>query len=104
MENVSDQNFSELVLNSQGSVLVFFSADWCSHCKVLEPTLKAIEGERSQTLKILYCNVDETREHAGNYQLQGVPTVILFKDGQPVSGLVGAQPKDALDSFLDQHQ
>lgn len=103
MQEVSDQNFDSLVLQSKGQVLVFFSADWCGYCRVLEPTLKTIEQERTGKLTIFYCNVDKTQQHAGNYHLQGVPTIILFKDGQSQGSLVGAQPKEAVDNFLNQH-
>ncbi len=103
MKDVTDENFSQDILSSKGKVLVFFSADWCSYCRVLEPTLKAIEQERGDELTMYYCNVDKTQQHAGAYRLQGVPTIILFKDGEPVGNMVGAQPKEAIDSFLNQH-
>lgn len=103
MEEVSDANFNNLVLESKGDVLVFFSADWCGYCRVLEPTLKSIQEERTGKLVILYCNVDRTQKHASDYQLQGVPTILLFKDGKPQGSLVGAQPKEAIDNFLNQY-
>jgi len=103
MLDVTDSDFEQKILKGQGVNVVFCSADWCSYCKMLEPTVKQIAEEKNDKMHMYYCDVDKTRNHISNYQLQGVPTLLLFKDGQPVGSLVGAQPKNVIDNWISGH-
>jgi len=83
-------NFNEII-NSKQLILVDFFADWCGPCKVLAPILKEVKDEMGETLKIVKIDVDKNQSIAGKYQVRGVPTMILFKEGKTLwrqSGVV----------------
>lgn len=100
--NVSDQSFKAEVEGS-GAVLVDFWAPWCGPCKVIAPVLEEISQEVGDKLKIAKVNVDENPESASRFGVMSIPTLIVFKDGQPVDKVVGAQPKDTLMNMLNKH-
>lgn len=100
--NVSDQSFGQEVEQS-GTVLVDFWAPWCGPCKMIAPVLEQIDGEVGSRMKIVKLNVDENPDTAGRFGVMSIPTLIVFKDGQPVDKLVGFQPKEALMAALGQH-
>lgn len=93
---VSDASFSTEVLSSNKPVLVDFWATWCGPCKMVAPVLEEIAGERSDHLTVAKLDVDANPETAQNFQVVSIPTMILFKDGQPVKRIVGAKGKAAL--------
>jgi thioredoxin 1 len=96
-------NFSELV-KSHPLVLVDFSADWCGPCKMLAPILKEVKNQTGDAVRILKIDVDKNPEIAGSYQVQGVPTMILFKDGKQVWRQSGVMPAHELKKLIDGYQ
>ena len=96
---VTDTNFQAEVLESGQPVLVDFWAPWCGPCRVVAPVLEEIAGERDD-LRIVKLNTDENPQTAGSYGIMSIPTMILFKHGQPVKQIVGAKPKRALEAEL----
>lgn len=93
---LNDSTFDEFVKGSEVPVLVDFWAEWCGPCKMIAPILEEIAKEKEGGLGIAKLNVDESLEIARRYQVMSIPTLILFKDGQPVKRVVGAMPKGAL--------
>ncbi|MNI04556.1 Thioredoxin [compost metagenome] len=100
--NVSDQSFKAEV-EGQGTVLVDFWAPWCGPCKMIAPVLEELDKE-VDALKIAKVNVDDNPESASRFGVMSIPTLIVFKDGQPVDKVVGFQSKDALKNVLARHQ
>jgi thioredoxin 1 len=98
---VTDQSFATDVLEADGPVLVDFWADWCGPCKAIAPALEEIGAEYAGKLTVAKVNIDENPVTPNNYAVRGIPTLILFKDGQPVSTKVGAAPKSALKQWVD---
>ncbi len=96
---VTDTNFQAEVLEAEQPVLVDFWAPWCGPCRVVAPVLEEIAGERDD-LRIVKLNTDENPQTAGSYGIMSIPTMILFKHGQPVKQIVGAKPKRALEAEL----
>ena len=94
---VTSENFESEVLNSEKPVLVDFWASWCGPCRMLSPIVDEI-AEEVQTIKIGKVNVDEQQDLAGG--VMSIPTLILFKNGQPVNKSVGAKSKAALLDFI----
>ena len=96
---VTSENFESEVLNSEKPVLVDFWASWCGPCRILSPIVDEI-SEEVQTIKIGKVNVDEQQDLAGKFGVMSIPTLILFKNGQPVNKSVGAKSKAALLDFI----
>ncbi|AYC29793.1 thioredoxin [Paenisporosarcina cavernae] len=97
----SDQTFSSEI--ADGLVLVDFWAPWCGPCKMIAPVLEEIDGEMNDSLKIVKLDVDENQETASSFGIMSIPTLVLFKDGQPVDKVVGFQPKEALVQLVNKH-
>ncbi len=102
IQNVTDQTFSQEV-EQGGTVLVDFWAPWCGPCKMIAPVLEQIDSEVGSSLKIVKVNVDENPESASRFGIMSIPTLLVFKDGQPVDKIVGFQPKEALMATLGKH-
>jgi thioredoxin 1 len=96
---VTDSNFQAEVLENDQPVLVDFWAPWCGPCRVVQPVLEEIAGERDD-VRIVKLNTDENPHVAGQYGIISIPTMILFKHGQPVHQIIGAKPKRALEAEL----
>jgi thioredoxin 1 len=97
-ENVhilSDETFADSIGGDE-PVLVDFWAEWCGPCKMIAPILDEIADEQVGSVKIAKLNVDDAPDTARQYEVMSIPTMILFKDGQPVKKIVGAKPKDAI--------
>ncbi|GGH83715.1 thioredoxin 1 [Pullulanibacillus pueri] len=101
ISHVTDQNFSEETSN--GLVLADFWATWCGPCKMIAPVLEEIDGEMSDKVKIVKLDVDDNQETAGKFGVMSIPTLLLFKDGEVVDKVVGYQPKEALEEFINKH-
>lgn len=99
---VTKDNFEAEVLKSDKPVLVDFYADWCGPCKSLAPVIDEIAAERAADLKVVKIDVDADPEIAAQYGVRSMPTLVVFKDGTAVSGIVGAQPKGNLDKWIDE--
>jgi thioredoxin 1 len=95
---VTGANFKQQVLDSARPVLVDFSATWCSPCKLLDPLLTQLVHSWGDKVTLVKIDVDQEPDLAANYQVMGMPTVILFVKGQPVQRITGFQPKDRLES------
>jgi thioredoxin len=93
---VTDDSFSDDVLSSNTPVLVDFWAAWCGPCKMVAPVLEEIAGEKDGTLTVAKLDVDANPATARDFQVVSIPTMILFKEGQPVKRIVGAKGKAAL--------
>ena len=96
---VTSENFESEVLNSEKPVLVDIWASWCGPCRMLSPIVDEI-AEEVQTIKVGKVNVDEQQDLAGKFGVMSIPTLILFKNGQPVNKSVGAKSKAALLDFI----
>ena len=98
---VSDQEFHSRVLESDKPVLVDFWAPWCGPCRMVAPVLEELAGEYGDRMTIAKVNTDEQMETAGRLGIRGIPTLILFAGGREVERIVGALPKQALQSRVD---
>jgi len=102
---VNDGNFeSEVVAASNTQpVLVDFWADWCRPCHMLAPTVAEIAADYAGKLKVAKLNVDEAMNSAGRFNIRGIPTLLVFKNGQVVEQIVGAVPKENITKALERH-
>ena len=97
---VSDTTFESEVLKASGPVVVDFWAEWCGPCRMIAPALEEIAGSLGDKVKIVKLNVDENQQTAAEYEVLSIPTMILFKDGEPSASVIGAQPKGAIERSL----
>ncbi|WP_034356001.1 thioredoxin [Deinococcus phoenicis] len=98
---LTDSNFQ--TETSQGLTLVDFWAPWCGPCRIIAPVIEELAGQYEGRVKVAKLNVDDNPSVSGQYRVMSIPTMILFKDGQPVEGMVGAQPKRAFEALLDKY-
>ena len=101
IKKLTDQNFEEEVLRSTTPVLVDYWAEWCGPCKMIAPILHLVSEEYKGKLIIAKMNVDENQEIPAKFGIRGIPTLMLFKDGQLVATKVGALAKSQLTTFID---
>lgn len=100
---LSDDNFDEEVLKSSQPVLVDYWAEWCGPCKSIAPLLGEVAEEYADTLKVAKLNIDDNPKTPPSYGIRGIPTLMLFKDGEVKSTKVGALTKSQLTSFLNEN-
>ena len=94
--NLDDATFDEHVKSADVPVLVDFWAEWCGPCKMISPVLEEIAEEQAGKIQIAKLNVDDSLDVSRRYDVMSIPTLILFKDGEPKARLIGAKPKGAL--------
>ncbi len=103
VQTFTDNNFEADVLKSGAPVLVDFWAEWCGPCKRLAPTVDALASEYAGKVTVGKLNVDENPNVSFKYQVRGIPTLLLFKDGQVVESVVGLAQKEDLKKVIDKH-
>lgn len=103
VKEVNDQNFADEVLNASSPVLVDFWAPWCGPCRLVSPVVDEIAKEYDGKLKVVKVNTDDNPETATNYHISGIPSLLLFKEGQVADQIVGAVPKAKLSNMVSQH-
>ena len=99
---IEDSNFNEVVLQSEVPVLVDFWAPWCGPCRMVAPVVEELADEYEGRIDFGKVNVDENAKIASQYGIMSIPTLILFKDGKPLSNIVGFRPKDELQKNLEE--
>jgi thioredoxin 1 len=100
LPEVTDGNFQAEVIENEKAVLVDFWAPWCGPCRVIAPSLEEIAAER-EDLEIVKLNVDDNQATAARYDVMSIPTLILFKNGEPAHKIIGAMPKSRLVQELE---
>jgi len=98
---VNDSNFDQMVLKSKTPVLVDFWAAWCGPCRMVSPLVEELAGEYEGRVTMAKLNVDENPQIASQYGIMSIPTLLIFKNGAPVSNIVGFRPKAELQRSLD---
>lgn len=100
---VTDTNFDQEVLQSSKPTLVDFWAAWCGPCRMIAPVVKEIASEQADVLKVAKLDVDQNPATATRFGVQSIPTLIVFKDGQPVERIIGYMPKERLMDRVRPH-
>ncbi len=103
IKHVTDDSFGTDVLESDKPVLVDYWAEWCGPCKMIAPILEEVSKDYNGRIRVAKMNVDENREVPAKHNVRGIPTLMLFKGGEPVGTKVGAMSKAQLTAFLDGH-
>ncbi|MDD3472987.1 MAG: thioredoxin [Desulfomonilaceae bacterium] len=99
--HVTDANFEEEILKSSTPALVDFWAAWCGPCRTVGPVVEELANEYGEKIKIAKLNVDDNKQTPSKYGVRGIPTLMLFKNGQVVDQIVGAVPKSKIKELLD---
>jgi thioredoxin 1 len=100
-KKITDNSFESDVISADGPVLVDFWAEWCGPCRMIGPALEELSDELGEKVTITKINIDENPDAPARYGVRGIPTMILFKDGQPAATKVGAAPKGQLKSWIE---
>ena len=99
--SVTDSSFQADVLGADKPVLVDFWAEWCGPCRMIAPALEELSNELGDRVTIVKLNIDENPEAPTKYGVRGIPTMILFKNGEPAATKVGAEPKSRIQGWLE---
>ena len=101
VKEATDGNFETDVLGSDKPVLVDFWAEWCGPCRMIAPALEEISSALGDRLQIVKINIDENPDTPGKYGVRGIPTMLLFKNGEPVATKVGAAPRSNIQQWIE---
>lgn len=102
--NVTDATYKNEVLDeSEKTVIVDFWAPWCGPCRIVGPILEEIASEESDNIKVAKVNVDENQQYAGQLGVFNIPTMVVYKNGEPVDKIIGAMPKTAIMARVKPH-
>jgi thioredoxin 1 len=100
-KTVTDASFQQDVLGADQPVLVDFWAEWCGPCRMIAPALEEISAELGDKVTVAKLNIDDNPDAPAKYGVRGIPTMILFKNGEPAATKVGAAPKSAIQGWLE---
>ena len=100
--DVTDETFNDKVINAETPVLVDFWAEWCAPCKMIAPIVEELATEYNGTVQFTKLDIDNNPKTATTYGIRGIPTLLIFNQGQPVGQVVGALPKAALKKRIDE--
>ena len=103
VQTLTDSNFDQTVIKSANPVLVDFWAEWCGPCRRLAPTVEELATDYDGRIVVGKLNVDDNPNVAFRYSIRGIPTLLLFKGGEPVEQIVGLADKDSLKKLIDKH-
>ncbi len=103
VHEINVDNFDLEVLNSDRVTVVDFFANWCGPCRKLGPILEEVEAELSEKVKFAKIDTDENLEAAKKYQVSGLPTLLVFKDGEVIERMVGLMPKSSIITNIEKH-
>ena len=103
VQEITTESFGSEVLNNNGITVVDFFANWCGPCRKLGPVLEEIESELNEKVKIVKINTDDNLDSAKKYQVSGLPTLMVFKNGEPVERMVGLMPKSSIITNIEKH-
>ncbi len=101
--NVTDSDFEEKVLNAEGPVLIDYWAEWCGPCKMIAPLISELADEYKGKLTVAKMDIDTNRKTPMDYSIRGIPTMMIFKDGQVQATKVGAVSKGMLTAFVEEN-
>ena len=101
--HVTDGDFEQKVLHAKGAVLIDFWAEWCGPCKMIAPLVQELADEYADRLTVAKMDIDSNRQTPMNYNIRGIPTMMIFKDGQVQATKVGAISKGVLIAFVDEN-
>ncbi len=99
--HVTDSSFEDEVLKSEQAVILDFWAEWCGPCKMIAPILEELSDQYKDKLTVAKINIDDNQKTPATYGVRGIPTLIMFKDGDVVATKVGAASKSQLEAFID---
>ena len=103
VKEINTENFESEVVNYNGITVVDFFANWCGPCRKLGPILEEVEQELMQKVKFTKINTDENIEVAKKYQVSGLPTLVVFKNGEPAERMVGLMPKSSIITNIEKY-
>jgi thioredoxin 1 len=101
--NVTDSDFEEKVLKAEGPVLIDYWAEWCGPCKMIAPLINEVADEYEGKLTVVKMDIDANRKTPMDYSIRGIPTMMIFKDGQVQATKVGAVSKGMLTAFVEEN-
>lgn len=99
--NLTDENFESEIKSTDKLVLVDFFATWCEPCSALAPILKKVAEDLKEKIVLMKANLDDVQNTAGKFGVEKIPTVVLFKNGKPISGFVGLAPEESIKNWIE---